>query len=158
MFNIGDKIVYPMHGAGIIESIEEKEVLGNKNKYYIMRIPLDDMKVMIPLDNTEGLGVRNIISEADADKIEALLSSWEGTVEKNWSKRYRNSEETLRKGDVFEIAKLVRSLVLVDRAKKLSTGEKKILNNARQILTSELMLVWNTSRIDAEDMLNIMIK
>ncbi len=150
MFKIGDKIVYPMHGAGIIESIEEKEILGVKNKYYIMKISLDDMRVMIPINNIESLGIRKIIEDDEEHKITEIFKKSVFDMEKNWSKRYRQNEIAMRNGDVFEIAEIVRNLMAADRAKKLSAGEKKILINARQLLVSELMLVWNVDREQAE--------
>lgn len=141
MFNIGDKIVYPMHGAGIIESVEEKEVLGGKKKYYIMRIPIDDMKVMIPIDSINDFGIRNIIGFDDFKEVmNVLKSSGTGTMD-NWGRRYRSNMEKIKKGNIFGIAGVVRDLMQRDVKKGLSPGEKKILENAEQILYSELILV-----------------
>ncbi len=140
MFNIGDKIVYPMHGAGVIEAIEEKEILGTKRKYYIMRIPLDDMKVMIPMDSMEGVGIRQIITKDEVESVIAVLEANETKMPQNWNRRYRANMDRIKSGDIFEVAEVVRNLVLRDREKSLSTGERKILNNARQILLSEMIL------------------
>ena len=141
MFSIGDMIYYPRHGAGIIEGIEEKEVLGEKCKYYVIRIALGDMKVMVPINKTEFHGIRNITSKDRIDDIYNILSGETSCMCKNWSKRYRENEAIIRKGDIFEISELVKNLTVADRGKKLSTGEKRMLENVRQLLVSELMLM-----------------
>ena len=141
MFSIGDMIYYPRHGAGIIEGIEEKEVLGEKCKYYVIRIALGDMKVMVPISKTEFHGIRNITSRDRIDDIYNILSGETSCMCKNWSKRYRENEAIIRRGDVFEISELVKNLTVADRGKKLSTGEKRMLENVRQLLVSELMLM-----------------
>ena len=141
MFSIDDMIYYPRHGAGIIEGIEEKEVLGEKCKYYVIRIALGDMKVMVPIGKTEFHGIRNITSRDRIDDIYNILSGETSCMCKNWSKRYRENEAIIRKGDIFEISELVKNLTVADRGKKLSTGEKRMLENVRQLLVSELMLM-----------------
>ena len=143
MFNIGDKIVYPMHGAGEIVAIEEREILGDVHKYYIMRLPINDLKVMVPVKNAKEIGVRDI---SDADTMEkvlkALSSEEEVTMPKNWNRRYRYNLDKIKSGDLMEIADVVRSLESLDREKSLSTGERKILNEAKQIIVSEMVLVF----------------
>lgn len=158
MFNIGDKIVYPIHGAGIIESIEEKEILGSKNKYYIMRMPLGDMNVMIPLDNIEALGIRTIINKEDAESVFHILSQSPTEMNSVWTKRYRENEKKIKNGNIFDIAEIVRNLIILDRAKKLSAGEKKILTNAKNILLSELMLVLELESQEIERVLESTVK
>ncbi len=158
MFNIGDKIVYPIHGAGIIESIEEIEVLGNKNKYYIMRISLNDMRVMIPLDNIDTLGIRSIVDKEQADKVFDILSQVPSEMNKLWTKRYRENENKIKSGNILVIAEIVRNLIILDRIKKLSAGEKKILSNAKCILISELMLVLDMSRVQIEEIMENIVK
>ena len=143
MFNIGDKIVYPMHGAGEIVAIEEREILGDVHKYYIMRLPINDLKVMVPVKNAKEIGVRDI---SDADTMEkvlkALSSEEEVSMPKNWNRRYRYNLDKIKSGDLMEIADVVRSLESLDREKSLSTGERKILNEAKQIIVSEMVLVF----------------
>lgn len=158
MFNIGDKVVYPMHGAGVIESIEEKEILGSKNKYYIMRMPIEDMSVMIPIDHIEALGIRTVVDQNSAKRVFEILSQDPTEMNKIWTKRYRENEKIIKNGDVFEISEIVRNLIFLDRAKKLSLGEKKILTNARNILVSELMLALEIDNGKAESLLEESIK
>ncbi|KXG74815.1 CarD family transcriptional regulator [Thermotalea metallivorans] len=154
MFNIGDKVVYPMHGAGIIEAIEEKEILGKKRKYYIMKMPLGDMKVMIPLDNVEDIGLRDIISMDEVEQVIAVLNDDTTKMPKNWNRRYRANLDKIKSGDIYEVAAVVRNLMLRDKEKGLSTGEKKMLNNAKQILISELVLARGIEEKMAEALIN----
>ncbi|HEY3315088.1 MAG TPA: CarD family transcriptional regulator [Bacillota bacterium] len=140
MFNVGDKVVYPMHGAGIIEAIEEKEVLGATQRYYIMRLPIGEMKVMIPTDNVIEIGLREIITEEEVQKVFEILRAQKSKMSTNWNRRYRANMEKIKSGDVYEVAEVVRNLTLRDKEKGLSTGERKMLENARQILVSELVL------------------
>lgn len=154
MFNIGDKIVYPMHGAGIIEGIEEKEILGDKRKYYIMKMPIGEMKVMIPVDNVEEIGIREIINDEDFEKVITVLEGDKTKMPQNWNRRYRANMERIKSGDIFEIAAVVRNLMLRDAEKGLSTGERKMLNNAKQMLISEIVLVSDKSQEDAEKLID----
>lgn len=152
MFNLGDKIVYPMHGAGVIESIEEKEVLGEKKKYYIMRIPIDDMKVMIPINSINDFGIRSIISYNEFKDILKIFKDNSSNSTENWGRRYRNNMEKIKKGDIRGVAEVVKDLMSRNIKKSLSPGEKKILENAEQILYSELILVTG---IDLDELRNI---
>lgn len=145
MFNIGDKIVYPMHGAGVIESIEEKEVLGEKKKYYIMRIPIGDMKVMIPIDSIGDFRIRNIVGYDEFKDIINVFKQTSINATDNWNKRYRSNMEKIKKGDIYSIAGVIKDLMLRCGKKGLSPGEKKILENAEQILFSELILATGQS-------------
>lgn len=158
MFNIGDKVVYPRHGAGVIEGIEEKEVLGDKCKYYVIRIALGDMKVMVPIDKMEAHCIRDITSGDRIDDIYNILSGKTSYMCKNWSKRYRENETKIRKGDIFEISELVKNLTTADRDKKLSTGEKRMLESARQLLISELMLILDEPFDKVEEIMLSKIK
>ncbi|ATW27079.1 CarD family transcriptional regulator [Candidatus Formimonas warabiya] len=140
MFRIGDKVVYPMHGAGVIEAIEEKEILGEKRSYYVMKIPIGDMKVMVPMDNVEEIGLRQVIDDVGFQKVMAILNDRKSPMSSNWNRRYRANMEKIKSGNIYEVAEVVRNLMLRDREKSLSSGEKKMLDYARQILISELVL------------------
>lgn len=141
MFNIGDKVVYPMHGAGVIVAIEEKEILGEERKYYVMQMPIGDMKVMVPVKNVEEVGVREIIGSEDLEKILLILQGTMSSMPQNWNRRYRANMDRIKSGDIFEIAAVVRNLMMLDMEKGLSTGEKKMLGSAKQMLFSEMVLV-----------------
>ena len=145
MFNVGDKIVYPMHGAGTIDSIEEKDILGEKQSYYILRMP-GGVKVMIPTAKAEEVGVRNVIDKSSADRVISVLEQNETDMDKNWNKRYRDNMDKMKSGDIYEVADVVRNLSFKQKEKGLSTGEKKMLNNAKQILVSELVLAEHATQ------------
>ena len=149
MFNVGDKIVYPMHGAGVIDAIEEKDILGEKQAYYILKMP-GEVKVMVPTAKADEVGVRNIIDKESADKVFGILEQDETDMDKNWNKRYRDNMEKMKSGDIYEIADVVRNLSFKQKEKGLSTGEKKMLNNAKQILVSELVLAEHSSQDEVE--------
>ena len=149
MFNVGDKIVYPMHGAGVIDAIEEKDILGEKQSYYILKMP-GEVKVMIPTTKAESVGVRNIIDKSSADEVLGVLEQDETAMDKNWNKRYRDNMDKMKSGDIYEVADVVRNLSFKQKEKGLSTGEKKMLNNAKQILVSELVLAEHASQEEVE--------
>jgi CarD family transcriptional regulator len=151
MFNVGDKIVYPMHGAGTVDSIEEKDILGEKQSYYILKMP-GEVKVMVPTAKADEIGVRSIIDKSAADKVFSVLAQDETEMEKNWNKRYRDNMEKMKSGDIYEIADVVRNLSFKQKEKGLSTGEKKMLNNAKQILVSELVLAEHASQNEVEEL------
>ncbi|MFO7953165.1 MAG: CarD family transcriptional regulator [Bacillota bacterium] len=141
MFNVGDRVVYPMHGAGVIEAIEEKEILGSRKKYYVMKLPLGEMKVLIPTDNIFQVGLRGVIEEEEVSAVFVVLEGDLSPMSANWNRRYRTHLEKIKSGNIYEVAEVVRNLMLRDREKGLSTGESKMLDMARQILISELILV-----------------
>lgn len=145
MFGIGERIVYPMHGAGIIKDIEEKEILGEKRRYYIMQMPIGDMKVMVPLDKAEEVGVREIISNEEMEDVVTILEGDKSKMPQNWNRRYRSNMDKIKSGDIYEIAAVVRNLMLLDVEKGLSTGERKMLSDAKQMLVSEMALVYDKS-------------
>lgn len=156
MFNVGDKIVYPMHGAGTIDSIEEKDILGEKQSYYILRMP-GGVKVMIPTAKAEEVGVRSIIDKSSADEVISILEQNETDMDKNWNKRYRDNMDKMKSGNIYEIADVVRNLSFKQKEKGLSTGEKKMLNNAKQILVSELVLAEHASQEEVEEIVETKI-
>ena len=154
MFKVGDKVVYPMHGAGVIEAIEEKEVLGQRQTYYIMRLPIGDMTVMIPTEGAEEIGIRQVVDEQQLEEVFSILRADRTQMSSNWNRRYRANTEKLKTGDIYEVAEVVRNLTIRDREKGLSTGERKMLDSARQILISELVLARDLTEDDAERLLD----
>ena len=153
MYNVGDKVVYPMHGAGVIDSIEEKEILGEKQSYYILKMP-GEVKVMVPISTAEQHGIRDVIDKNEAERVINVLEQDETEMEKNWNKRYRDNMDKMKSGDIYEIADVVRNLSFKQKEKGLSTGEKKMLNNAKQILVSELVLAEHATQDEVEELVD----
>ena len=153
MYNVGDKVVYPMHGAGVIDAIEEKEILGEKQSYYILKMP-GEVKVMVPILTAEEHGIRNVIDKAEAEKVINVLEQDETEMEKNWNKRYRENMDKMKSGNIYEIADVVRNLSFKQKEKGLSTGEKKMLYNAKKILVSELVLAEHATQDEVEELVD----
>ena len=151
MFNVGDKIVYPMHGAGTIDAIEEKDILGEKQNYYIIKMP-GEVMVMVPISKASDIGVRSVIDKSEAGKVLEVLEANETEMSNNWNKRYKENMEKMKSGSIYEVADVVRNLSYKQKEKGLSTGEKKMLNNAKQILVSELVLAEHASENEVENL------
>ena len=155
MFQIGDKVVHPMHGAGIVESIVQKEVNGVTREYYILKLPVRSMVVMVPTEHSGEIGVRPVVGSAEADRILASISQLPVEVVSSWNRRYRMNMERMKSGNLFEVARVVKSLTLRENDRGLSTGERKMLHAAKQILISELVMSKDSSYEDMEEQINI---
>lgn len=156
MFSVGDKVVYPMHGAGIVQAIEQHELAGETVDYLVMVMLLTDMRVMVPLKNVERVGLRHIITKDEIPGIEKVLDT---PVEFNakgitWNRRFNMYLDKMKSGNVLDVAEVIHILQTQENEKKLSTGERRLLGNARQILVSEMMLVCDESQKDAEKWLD----
>lgn len=157
MYSVGDVIVYPMHGAGVIEGIEEREILGKVQKYYVMSIPYGNMKVMLPMNNAAGIGIRDVISDAEADEVLCQFGHSELKVNSNWNKRIRENMVKIKSGNIYEVGSVVKSLMVRDRQKGLSTSERKMLSNAKQIFVSELVMAKNSTNDKIEQELTSIV-
>ncbi len=155
MYNIGDRIVYPMHGAGVIESIEEREILGCVHKYYIVRMPVaGEMTLMLPLDKCDEIGVRDVISKDEASKVLETFRTVDIECDSNWNKRHRENMEKIKSGNIYKVLGVVKELMYRDKVKGLSTSERKMLNNAKQIVVSELVLSAVADKDDIESIIS----
>ena len=139
-FQIGDKVAHPMYGAGVLESVVQKKVGGVVQEYYIMKLAKSSMIVMIPTQGSEEIGVRPVVDPDQADRVLAAIPSIQVEMTANWNRRYRENMERLKSGDLLEVARVVKGLTLRDAKRSLSTGKRKMLHSARQILISELVL------------------
>jgi CarD family transcriptional regulator len=157
MYNLGDKVVYPMHGAGVINSVESKEILGETKNYFVLKMPIGDLKLMIPVDNVDNIGLRNIIDRESVDIVISLLKEGAVLDDSNWNKRYRDNLLKMKTGDIFEVAEVVRDLTFRDTEKGLSTGEKKMLISAKQMVVSEIALSINEEGVNVEEFLDKII-
>ncbi len=154
MFQVGDKIVHPMHGAGVVDSIVTKKVNGVVREYYILKIPVGGMLVMVPTENSQEIGVRPIVGKEEADRLLAAMSDIQVDMTQNWNRRYRENMLRIKSGDLLEVAKVVKGLMIRDEDRGLSTGERKMLHSAKQILISELVLSQGASYEDVEARIN----
>jgi CarD family transcriptional regulator len=146
----GDTVVHPEHGAAVVEEVREKEFLGEKRKYLVLRVVYGDLTVLVPTDSTDQVGLRPCVSKAEAKKILKVLTEEESSVAANWSRRFKNNLEKLHSGDPYEVAEVLRNLAIRDREKGLSAGEKRMITKARQILISELAFATGKSEDEAE--------
>lgn len=160
MFKVGDKIVYPMHGAGTIEAIEQKEMLGDEKDYYIIRMPIGGMKLMVPTDKADDIGVREVSSKSISDEVFDVLEKPQDNYvhDVNWSKRYNMNVEKIKSGDILEVAEVVRDLSHRHMERGLSIGEKKMLATSKNILLSEMVLAENQDKELLESKIDSIIK
>jgi CarD family transcriptional regulator len=154
-FDVGDKVVYPHHGAAVVEKVEQRELLGEEREYYILKLAYGELTLMVPTDSTEEVGIREITPAREMPKVFKVLKKNEPTTNTtNWSRRFKANVEKLRSGDIYQVADVVRSLHRRDREKGLSAGEKRMLTKARQILVSELTFAQGCDEDEAEQLLD----
>ncbi|MGH2735022.1 MAG: CarD family transcriptional regulator [Actinomycetota bacterium] len=154
-FAVGDKVVYPHHGAAVIEKLEEREMFGEKREYFILKLAYGELTLMVPTDSTEEVGLREVTPAKEMPKVFKVLKKNEPTTNTtNWSRRFKANVEKLKSGDIYQVADVVRSLHQRDREKGLSAGEKRMLTKARQILVSELTFSQDCDEAEAEKMLD----
>ena len=153
MYSIGDKVVYPQHGAGKITGIEQREVRGSQRDYLTIQILHNDMTVMVPVENADRAGLRKVIESDVVDRVLDVLRGDPTKMPKNWSRRYKHNRDKLKTGDIFEVAEVVRNLAIRHADKGLSTGEKQMFSKAKKILASELMYARNITEQEATEFL-----
>jgi CarD family transcriptional regulator, regulator of rRNA transcription len=153
-FQKGDKVVYPHHGAAVIEDLVEREILGERRTYFKLRLAHGDLTLMVPIDNTREVGLREVVSKREVRKVFDLLREEEEGVSTNWSRRYKINLAKLSSGDIYQVAEVVRNLSQREKDKGLSAGEKHMLAKARQILVSELTFAFDSTEEKAEAMLD----
>ena len=139
MYKVGDKVVYPHHGAGTVVKKEKREILGEKREYLTIKILHNDMTVNVPSENAEKVGLRKVIGEDMVKVVVKALTGGGTQMPKNWNRRFKHNRDKMKTGDILELAEVVRNLSLRDREKGLSTGEKQMFVKAKKILASELM-------------------
>ena len=146
MYKLGDKVVYPHHGAGTIVKKEVREILGQKREYLTIKILHNDMVVNVPTENAERVGLRQVINEKQVTEVVKALTGSGTQMPKNWNRRFKHNRDKMKTGDVLELAEVVRNLALRDHEKGLSTGEKQMFVKAKKILASELMYAKHDGR------------
>ena len=149
-FRVGDRIAHPMHGAGVIDEIVTKRINGKDRDYYALKLPAGDMLVLVPVETCEAIGVRPIVKPDEVEKIIGAIPALEVEMTSNWNKRYRENMLRIKSGDLLEVASVIKGLTRRDRERGLSTGERKMLHSAKQILISEIVLSESASYEEVE--------
>jgi CarD family transcriptional regulator len=157
VFNIGDKVVYPHHGAGTVVQKETKEVLGEQREYLTIKILHNDMTVMVPADNVDKAGLRKVIGEDTVEEVLGVIQGGGTKMPKNWNRRFKHNRDKMKTGDIFELAEVVRNLSIREGDKGLSTGEKQMYSKAKKILASELMYAKDMTEEQADEYLEGML-
>lgn len=153
-FSVGETVVYPHHGAALIEAIESRVIKGEERKYLVLKVTQGDLTVRVPADNVDLVGVRDVVNAEGLDRVFDVLRAEHTEEPTNWSRRYKANLEKLASGDVIKVAEVVRDLWRRERDRGLSAGEKRMLAKARQILVSELALAEHTNEDKAEKLLD----
>ena len=154
MYKIGDKVVYPHHGAGTVVKKEKREILGQTREYLTIQILHNDMTVNVPVENAEQVGLRTVIDEDLVNTVVKALTAGESEMPKNWNRRFKHNRDKMKTGDIFELAEVVKNLNLRDHEKGLSTGEKQMFVKAKKILASELMYAKDMDEEEAAEWLD----
>ena len=154
MFEVGDKVVYPHHGAGTVVKKEKRDVLGQTREYLTIQILHNDMTVNVPVENAEQVGLRTVIDEDLVNTVVKALTAGESEMPKNWNRRFKHNRDKMKTGDIFELAEVVKNLNLRDHEKGLSTGEKQMFVKAKKILASELMYAKAVDEEEAAEWLD----
>ena len=154
MYKVGDKVVYPHHGAGTVVKKEKREILGEKREYLTIKILHNDMTVQVPCENADQVGLRRVIGEKEVTVVLKALTGSSTEMPKNWNRRFKHNRDKMKTGDVLELAEVVRNLALRDHEKGLSTGEKQMFVKAKKILASELMYAKDMDEDEAAEWLD----
>lgn len=150
---VGDTVVYPHHGAAVIEKREKRDLAGEERDYLVLRLTYGDLTLMVPADACDEVGLRDVCSAHEVDAVWEVLRERDFTMPTNWSRRYKANQEKMKSGDIFQVAEVVRNLSLRERDKGLSAGEKRMLTKARQILVSELSAAIAKTEDDTEGLI-----
>ena len=157
MYQVGDKVVHPMHGAVVIDSIVQRKVSGHVQEFYLLKLSVGNMVVMVPTDNTGEIGMRPVVSDTRAEELMSEMEDIEVDMTQNWNRRYRENMVRLKSGDLLEVARVVKGLLRRDSQRGLSNGERKMLHTAKQILISELVLAQSLPYETVESSINSLL-
>ncbi|MBQ5761199.1 MAG: CarD family transcriptional regulator [Clostridia bacterium] len=158
MFSVGDKIVHPFHGAGVIQDIVDIEVLGEVKKYYTLALPFTKLKLDIPVDTAESIGVRPVMKPEDTEKLYEQFKKPLESLELNWNRRHKENLDKLRSGDILQVAEVYKYLRMRDKSRSLSTGEKKLYSNSRNAIISEIILATGATQEDVMERIDSIFK
>ncbi|HWB71757.1 MAG TPA: CarD family transcriptional regulator [Egibacteraceae bacterium] len=153
-YRVGDTVVYPHHGAAVIQKREKRTLAGEERDYLVLRLTYGDLTLMVPADATDDVGLRDVCSQQEVEQVLAILRRRDGQMPTNWSRRFKANYEKLKSGDIFQVAEVVRNLSLRESEKGLSAGEKRMLTKSKQILVSELSAAVKKSEEDTEALID----
>ncbi|MFW6138950.1 MAG: CarD family transcriptional regulator [Spirochaetota bacterium] len=153
MYEVGQKVVYPLHGVGVINSIEDRIVLGEKRSYYIIKLSISDMTVMIPVSKSEELGLRQVVTNDDVNRALKLIRGEITDMDEDWKSRYQHNFEKIKSGSILSIAEVVRNLFHRNKIKELSIMEKKLYENAYRLLVDEIAYVKNMDKEEVQNLI-----
>ena len=151
-FQVGDTVIYPHHGAAVIEKVEKRELRGEQQRYFVLRLTYGDLTVMVPSNALEECGIRSVVSKKEVEQVLDVLRQKEAKAAGNWSRRFKANYEKLRSGDIYQVAEVVRNLATREKEKGLSAGEKRMLTKAKQILLSELAVAIKKDEAKAAEL------
>src|ERR1700689_1422584 len=154
-FHIGDKVVYPNHGVGVIEQISSRSIGTSVEKFYLLNIKASSLKAMVPCNNAGSVGIRRVVRNGEVQKILDFLSVAEDLSPSDWKDRFKENSDRMRTGSLFEVAGVLKSLIALHAAKPLSFREKKMLERARYLLVSELAMARNCEESKVEEILTV---
>jgi CarD family transcriptional regulator len=154
VFKVGDRVVYPHHGAAVVKKKEKITAFGEEREYLVLQMVHGELTLRVPVDKVDEVGMRPPISEADVEDLFRLIAKRDVREPANWSRRFKNHQEKMKSGDVYQVAEVVRNLALREKGKGLSTAEKSMLERARSILVSELSFALDVTEDDALNKLN----
>jgi CarD family transcriptional regulator len=149
-FQIGDKVIYPNHGLGIIERIEEKTILGTTCGFYSLRIASNETMVLVPVGNADSVGLRRAIGDTEVDRLFRILGDGKIDSQQNWKGRFKDNSEKMRSGSIYDVADVLKSLTLLSKSKNLSFREKRMLDRARFLVVSEISEVLQEGQVVVE--------
>ncbi|MGA1864617.1 MAG: CarD family transcriptional regulator [bacterium] len=154
MFEVGEEIVYPTLGVGKVEAIEEREIQGNKQQYYILRILADNSMIMVPTDNAETVGLRQLIGPDEVNKVFEILKGDIEEMSANWTRRYKDNLDRIKSGSIFQMAAVLRNLSLLKQQRELSFGEKKMLEDTKELIVVELSHAQKITSLEATQLID----
>jgi CarD family transcriptional regulator len=157
-FGVGDNVVYPHHGAGVVIKREARDMMGESRDYLTIKILHNDMTVMVPADNAHRAGLRRVIDEEQVKRVIGVLTGEVSEMPKNWNRRFKYNREKIKTGDVYELAEVVRNLAIREWEKGLSTGEKQMYTRAKKILASEFMYALDKDEEGAEEYIDELLE
>jgi len=158
VFSKGDKVVYPLYGAGVIEDLEEKDIDGRSQMYYVMTIPVGDLRIMVSAGKAEGMGIRKVYGKDEVMKIISGIENVPIEMAENWNQRYKDNMDKIKTGKLIEVVEVFRNLLMREKDRGLSSAEKKMLTTTKQIILSEIILSQNIDKVQAEEMLISCVK